>query len=130
MVLERIEVRLHTLLCLHSRRVDAHTHTHTHTVVATVVQDIAADELSKRLPRELMLEHRAQLFEAINLEKMLVSRRRGALIYKHISIIDLKARWGRRGGVHSLDLTLPFSMRSTSPWGISATTCAASSPKS
>jgi len=37
-----------------------------------------------------MLDHRAQLFEAINLEKALISRRRGAMVYKHISIIDLK----------------------------------------
>ena len=62
-------------------------------------QDVEADELAKRLPREVMLDHRAQLFEAINLEKALISRRRGGLVYKHISIIDLKVRRAGAGGL-------------------------------
>ena len=37
-----------------------------------------------------MLDLRAQVFEALNLEKDFISRRRGYLIYKHISVVDLK----------------------------------------
>jgi len=97
-------------------------------------QDICADELSKRLPREVMLDHRAQLFEAINLEKALISRRRGAMVYKHISIIDLKvSACGVRGSkgvvIHVRRLTRCGATRA-SRWGTSATACAPSSPRS
>jgi len=78
-------------------------------------QEIDVKFLSDKLPRELMLEHRAQarglrlaatsvvrlrsagasrtqIFETLGLQKQLISLRRSSRVYKHISVVDLKAR--------------------------------------
>jgi hypothetical protein len=53
-------------------------------------QDIDTEFLAKSLTLDKMLDLRAQVFEALNLEKDFISRRRGYLVYKHISVVDLK----------------------------------------
>jgi hypothetical protein len=50
----------------------------------------------------------------MGLEKRFISRRRGARVYKHISVIDLKAR--RSSRVPLPTPTQPLTARRTSRW--------------
>ena len=59
-------------------------------VVVDRIEDIDSAALTAAMSVKDMLEQRAQIFEALGLEKALIGRRRGHRVYKHISVIDLR----------------------------------------